>query len=193
MRQHDGPRARRRLAILVGGALVSGLLGLVLAPRDARIAAAIAGAPVLAVVALAWRRAEHTVAGEVIAALALTGASAPVAIAGGATLDQALVMWLAWAIGFGATVVSVHRVIARHKGAASLIDGIYAGLFILTTVACIGLASRVPMIAVAAPLAALAAILVIEPPTATRLRAIGVAIVTAAVGSGTVAVLTSIG
>jgi hypothetical protein len=180
----DGPRARVRLGVLVGGALVLGVLGLVLAPPTTLLAAAIVAGPIALLLALAWRRAEHTLAGELVAAVALTGASVPVRVAGEASLGQALEIWLGWAVGFGASVVAVHRVIARHKRSASWIDHALVLGLLATTVAGIELGVR--PLTIAAPLTALAAIVVLAPPPASRLRTIGVAIVAAAMGASAI-------
>jgi hypothetical protein len=78
----------------------------------------------------------------------------------------------------------VHRVIARHKQPARLIDrslalGLFAGAAVL-----IATATRCQTSAIAAPLVLLAAALVTIPPRATRLRTVGVAIAaTAAVSA----------
>lgn len=193
LRDEAGRRARLRLAILAPAAVALTAVGLALAPRDAALVAALVAAPAIAVLALAWRKAEHTTAGELVAAIALTGAAAPVLVAGGAAPGAALAIWLGWALGFAATVLAVHRVIARHKRPASAIDRILAAGLVAAALGCAVAGARVPAIAIAAPLAGLAAVLVIAPPSAARLRAIGVAIVVAAAGSGAVAVLAGAG
>lgn len=180
----DGARARTRLALLTCAAVALGAAGLGLAPHAA-LAAGIAVVPAALVLLLAWRRAEHTPLGEVTAAIALTGAALPVAVAGGAPLDVALVRWLAWALGFAATVAAVHRVIARHKRNGGVLDlALGLGLAGLT-----GVALHWPALHLAIPLAAVAVVLVAVPPRASRLRAVGVAITLAAIGAGAVVVI----
>jgi hypothetical protein len=185
MLELDGARARVRLAMLATGAAVLGVIGLVLAPQDASVAAAIVAIPAAVVVVLAWRRAEHTLLGELVAAIALTGASVPAAVAGATPLPTALAMWAGWALGFGATVIVVHRVIARHKRAATAIDGVIALGLIALTIALV--VFHHATIALAIPLVAVAAILAVAPPPASRLRGIGIAIVVAGVASSAVA------
>jgi hypothetical protein len=170
----DGDRARHRLVVLVAIALALGASGLVLAPRAA-LAASIVAAPAFALLVFAWRCAEHTLAGELTAAVALTGAFVPASVAAGASLGSTLDLWAAWSIGFGASVVAVHRVMARHKRAATGLDGVLAAAMIALLVVT---ALAMPL---AIPLVGLAAILVAAPPPATRLRAVGVAIVAAAI------------
>jgi hypothetical protein len=190
--EQAGDRARLRLAVLVPAALALAALGLWRAPWPAAAVAAIVAVPAIAVFALAWRRAEHTCAGELVAAVALTGAAAPVLVAGCMAPAAALAIWLGWSLGFAATVLAVRRVIARARRQARgprPVGRLLAPGLVAAAVACAMIGERVPGVAIAAPLAALAAVLVIAHPAATRLRAIGVAIAVAAAGSGAVAML----
>src|SRR5262249_33200330 len=127
--------------------------------------------------------------GELIAATALTGAAGPALTASGAAPGAAFAIWLGWAAGFGANVIAVHRVMARHKRAASRIDIVLA--VGLTALGAITLATVMwsPAARLAAPLVSLAAVLVIAPPSASRLRAVGIAIATAAGAAALLAVL----
>ena len=185
----DGERARWRIALLSAGAVILGLTGLALAPAPTRFAAAIVAVPGVALVGFAWRRAEHTIAGELLAAIALPGASVPVLVAGRVALGIALAIWLAWSVGFGSTVVAVHRVIARHKREAAPIDLVLSLGLLATVLAILGGAVTCAPLAIAVPLTSLATLLVISPPSASRLRAVGGATVAAAVTSGAIAVL----
>jgi hypothetical protein len=189
MQRDAGPRARQRLAVLGSGAAIAGFAALALAPGGALLVAALLLAPVAAVVALALRRREHTLIGELVAAVALTGAGALVLAASGAPLASALQHWLGWALGFGASVAAVHRVIARHKHPAGPIDVALATSLAAAGIACIADAARSPSIMIAAPLVSVAALLVIAPPPASRLRAVGIAIAATATGSGLLALL----
>lgn len=190
--EQAGDRARLRLAVLVPAALALAVLGLGRAPWAAAAVAGLVAVPAIAVFALAWRRAEHTCAGELVAAVALTGAAVPVLVAGGTPPGVALAIWAGWSLGFAATVLAVRRVIARHKRQARgprSVGWVLAPALVVAAVGCAVAGERVPGIAIAAPLATLAAALVIAHPAATRLRAIGVAIAVAAAGSGAVAML----
>ena len=189
-RDQDGERARRRLALATGSAVLAGAAGLVLAPRQALEVAALAAVPGAAVIVLAWRRAEHTLLGEGIAALALSGAGAPVAAADGLAVRTAIAIWIAWAIGYACTVIAVHRVIARHRSAATVRDRVAAAVLALVTIGAAVVALVVsPIALVTLPLAAIATALALRPPAATRLRAIGVALVVVSIVSGAWAVL----
>jgi hypothetical protein len=192
MYDQAGDRARLSLAVLVPAGLALAGLGLLRAPGAATAMAGVVAVPAIAVFALAWRRAEHTCAGELIAAVALTGAAAPVVVAGGMDPGAALVIWLGWSLGFAATVLAVRRVIACHNRrarAGRALGWILGPALVAAAAACAVVGERVPGVAIAAPLTALAAVLVIAHPAATRLRAIGVAIAVAAAGSGALAML----
>lgn len=182
-RDGDGPRARRWLALLAGGALVAGVAGLVVAPPIALAGAGAVGGLAAILVALARKKAEHTLGGELVAAAALTGASAVVRLTGGASIESAAIWWLGWAIGFAATVIAVHRVIARHKRTATALDRVLAVAGVAVSVALVATASFV-----AAPLVLAATVIVAAPPPATRLRAVGIAVSIVAALSGAIAV-----
>lgn len=189
LRSTDGRRARTWLVFLAGGAVVLGAIGLVAAARATTLVAVPAVAASVALIAMATRRSEHTLGGELLAAIALTGASSVARVASGAAPRPALLHWLGWAIGFGATVIAVHRVIARHKRPATRVDRLLALGLVAGSAWLIATATRHPTSTIAAPLVLLAAGLVTVPPRATRLRAVGVAIAVTAAVSGVLEVL----
>ncbi len=183
MREHDGARATRRLVQRGIVAAAAGVAGLVLAPRALSIAAIVA-VPAALTIALAWRRLERTLVGEIAAAAALSGAAAPVLVASGTSLCVALAIWGAWSIGYACTVLAVHRVIARHKAKASWRDLVVAT--VLSAACAIGLVllARGSLLGASVPLALGSLALVARPPRATYLRTIGIALCVASAGSG---------
>jgi hypothetical protein len=74
-------------------------------------------------------------------------------------------------------------VIARNKAPAARIDRVLAGGFVVVLVVLLVVVPCVHLVAVALPLVAVSAVLVIHPPRAKYLRAIGVALVVASVAS----------
>lgn len=184
-----GDRARGRFAWLAIGAIVAGAAGLALAP--AAIVAVAAPVAIMAalVVGLAARRAEHTLAGELAAAVALTGASAVALVAGGASIATAAGAWLGWSVGFGATVLAVHRVLARHKRAAGPIDRVMTVGLVAASAVAIAFAFRCAAATIAAPLLTLAGVVTLAPPPARHLRAVGVVIAIVAAGSAVLAII----
>ena len=181
LRADLGARARRRLVALGLVALAAGLTGLVLAPTAALATAAVVALPIAGLLGLAWSRREHTLAGELVAAVALTGISAPIAAAAGVPLATAFALWLAWSAGFAASVVAVHRVLARHRNPPSVIEAVVVIVLTLLTVMAALAALHAPGLAAIVPLAIASAVLVARPPSARRLRAVGVGLTVAAV------------
>lgn len=185
MKARDGDRARTRLLLLAGLAVATGGSGLVLAGHETVLIAAIVAIPCLLIVTLAWRHAEHTLAGETIAAVAVSGLAAPVAVASGVSPTTALWIWGAWSLGFAATVIAVHRVIARHRRPVGLADLVSA-----ITLAAAVIALLQTRMYLALPLVVIALGVVVWPPRATRLRALGVLVTVVAATSGACAAIT---
>jgi hypothetical protein len=183
MREHDGRRAARRLALLATIAAAAGIAGLVLAPQTLATAAIVA-VPAIVTLVLAWRRLEKTVVGEMVAAVALSGAAAPVFVASGGGERAAILIWCAWATGYACTVLAVHRVIARHRAPAAWPDTVTALILAAMTPAVVALLAGGSVIGAASPLVLASLALVVRPPRATYLRTIGVVLVFASVGAG---------
>lgn len=182
-RDAQGKAARWRLALTAGGAVLGGAVGLALASPAALAMAAVVAVPTLVMVRLAWTRSVHSVVGELVAAIALPGAAAPVAVASGVAWPSAALVWLAWSLGFAASVVAVNEILRRHRRAAIRIG--LAGFALATAIAAV----RISPLWIAVPLAGAGALLGAKPPSARRVRAIGVALVGAATVSMVVAAL----
>jgi hypothetical protein len=186
MRDNDGVRAKRRLALLVAIAAAASTIALAGSPRRVLEVAGVVALPAVATLVLAWRRAEKSVAGEIVAAVALSGASAVVLVASGASWQAAGALWGAWAVGYACTVVAVHRVIARHRAPASAADAIAGAVLATVTIAAVALlvdpallaaGPAIATVGAAAPLAFASLVLVAWPPRATYLRTIGFVLV----------------
>jgi hypothetical protein len=177
MREQDGSRARVRLIALASLALLTGASGLALGGASVLAAAAFVALPALALVLVAYRRAQHSIGGELLAAVALPGLAVPVGVASGISLVGALVLWAAWSTAYVASVVAVHRVIARHRAKATAVDVWHTAAFLVVTVGAVAIARFSDVAAVALPVLALATLIVVRPPPATRLRALGVGLV----------------
>lgn len=119
VREEEGPRARRQLAVLLALAATAGGVGVALSPWPARLALGLAGLATGAVVLLAVARRERTMLGEFTVITAFVGAGAAVGLAAGAPTDVALTLALTWWLAFGASIFAVHVVLARasSKGA----------------------------------------------------------------------------
>lgn len=119
VKDEEGPRARRWLAVTGGLAALAGAAGVALAPPLARLSLAVPAVLAAAVAVLVVRRLEKTVAGEIAVAAALASAGLSVALAGGAPLRHAVAAALAWVLAFSAATLGVQVILerARSKGA----------------------------------------------------------------------------
>ena len=187
MRDEHGSRAARRLAITASAAAAGGGLGLAFAPAAAAISLVVA-APAAFMFLLAWLRAERSWWGELVAAIALPAAGAPVMVASGITRQTAIMIWLAWSLGFACSVVAVHRVLARHRKPSTWRDPVI--VVALGAVASSTLAAALvqPLFLASTLLAVTAAALAASPPSARHLRLIGVVLTAASVVAGSVIV-----
>jgi hypothetical protein len=159
-----------------------------MASRETIAVAGLAAVAGVILIALAYARAQHTLAGELVAAIALPGAAAPVAIASGVEAAHAIALWGAWSVGYACSVAAVRRVIACHRLGGSRVDRTLVSVFGGVVVAGGALAASLPAAAVVLPLAMIATCVVAWPPRATHLRAIGVALVVASIASAAIAI-----
>lgn len=178
-----GPAARRRLAITAGGAAIAAGVGLAFGPPLALALAAVAALPVLVMLRFAWTKSMHSVGGELLAAIALPGAAAPVAAAAGIAWQTAALLWVAWSLGYAASVFAVHEVLRRQR---RRLTGI---LLVALALALATVTALVPALGVSLPLAGISALVCVRPPAAKRVRAIGVALACASAASGVIAML----
>ena len=173
----DQVRARWMLAVFATLAAAAGIAGLVLAPPAARVMAGIVAVPTLLLVLLGWLRKQRTLVGEAIAVIALTGASVPVETAAGMSWRTAVLLWVAWACGYGCTILAVHRVIERGKGSRSGFDVASGLAFLVVGAALAILAFRDFALVAGIPLSLGAGIVALLAPPPAKLRPIGFAMV----------------
>ncbi len=190
LQTEERPRAMARL---VGLALVGAFLGgagLVLAPapvRSAVVLPLVLGAAFAVTVALGQ---ERSLAGEALAALALAGASYPVAIACGLTAGAAARAWCVWALGFGALLVPVRSIGARRRAGTSLARRSAPVLLALgTALVLLHAGLRAGHVLALAPLLAAAAWFAVAPPEPRSLPRVGWTVVGAGLLSAAVLIL----
>jgi hypothetical protein len=183
--QQNRPRAIRMLAVLVPTAVVIGSSALWLADWPTRVVAAALLVPAAALVVLGVKRQQRTILGELFALVSLAGAAVPVATAAGMRVIDALTLAGAWVVGYGCSVMCVHRVIDRGRDRRSGTDFALAILFFC--IACAGaLAARKTFaFSPAVPLALAAGVVAYLAPPPARLRTIGFAMV----GASSVAII----
>jgi hypothetical protein len=180
--QRDGAKARVWLGVFAGGAAIAGVSGLVLA-GSARVPAAIVAVPAALLVVLAWKRVIHTLAGELVAVVVLAGVSMPVAVASGARIEDALLLWAAWSVGYAYTILCIHRVIDRNRKPIAANDYVAAACAAIGVGALVIASMRYEHARIALPLAATATVMFAARPSPRRLRAIGMLLVGVSIAS----------
>jgi hypothetical protein len=182
VKDEEGPRARRMLAVLGGLAAVIGLAGLWLAPPEARMGLVPPLILLGVVAALVVKKLEKTAAGEMAVGAALSSTGLAVALAGGAPRAAAMASCFTWTMSFAMATMSVQAVLqrARSKGRedrggrkAIAIGGLLAFTFAAS------LAAGFPLAAPAAllPTAALSIAICLARPSPKKLREMGWAMV----------------
>jgi len=184
-----GSRARRRAALLAGGALLCIGSALALSGPAARLAfvAPLGGACALGL--LIWHKQERTDLGELAAACALSATGLPIAIAGGLPPQLALGAWGVWSIGFGLVTLSLRRAIhgrnvrVQQTGWHLMIPALLlaSGALIARTSVAVAVATL--------PTAAMALALFVLPPAPKQLRQTGWLLVMSSVATGLLLVL----
>jgi hypothetical protein len=176
--REDRARAWRWLGGCVAGAALCGAVSLAAMSTAARTAVLAPLGPGLVALALIAGGREHTVAGEVVSAAAISMLAWPAALAAGASPVAARSGALVFAAVFATTTIAVHGVIAhtRHPPAigpraagagAAMATLIAARLFVETGVLDPAAGPAV------LPLCGAALGLAIAPPSARRLRTVG--------------------
>lgn len=175
-----GPRARREqrdaavMSVATFGAIALAGTSFSLSALTPPAQAGTLIACVLSAVAIASALIgrEHTLPGELLAAVALPAWGVPVAVQGGVPWSTALTIWGVWSFGYAAATFAVHVVIRRTKG-----QPVTAAL--VGTVVC---AVTGPFVSPAAfPLGAAALALVWAPVTSRSLRHVGWTVIAASV------------
>lgn len=177
-----GPRAQRdqgrqawKSVLVFGGLAVMGaLVAMTSLTRDAWIASASAAAVSSVALANAFRGTEHSLSGEVLAAIALPAWAVPIGLQGGMFWADALTVWGAWAAGYTGATGVVHVIIARTRQQPSR-----RPMFVAVIGAAIG-----PLVSLAAlPLSATTLVMLALPVTARSLRRVGWSVIAASVAT----------
>ena len=145
-----------------------------LAAHLAPVAAALALVPGVAGVALGGfllRRRERTIAAEILAGAALTGAGLPVALASGWPLTAALGAWVGWTAGFAAIISVVWPV--AHKRTLGPVARTLALLIPAVIVASAAAGLGAQAVAAGAPLVVAGVAIAAVRPAGRLLRPIG--------------------
>jgi hypothetical protein len=185
-----GPRARRQLGssaatwllLLVAGGGVAGLGAAWVTEPAVRWSLLVPVVPALLLGLAMLRQREKSWYGEVLAALAFSGAAVPVTMAAGRTIETAAVVAIPFALLFVTTTLAVRIVILRVRGggnpraaaatrhATIALSTGAAALLALTSA--LGVVSP-SMLLAAAPGLLTAATIALRPPLPVRLRRVG--------------------
>jgi hypothetical protein len=187
--------ALRWLACCLTVSAAAGAGAFVTIDTAARWSVAVPVVPTLLLALATARRQDKSVQGEILAALAFSGAAMPVCMAGGASAAAAAAVAIPFALLFTASTLAVRVTILRVRGggdpraayvtrqaAFSLVGGAAA---VLAVAIARGYLSP-SVLAAAGPGLLTAAIIAAHPPSSTHLRTlgwalIGVSVVTAAI------------
>lgn len=169
--------AMRSVSLFGGFGLVTGTVALSVLPAWALLALLLPVVLAVCVAGAVFMHVERTTVGELLVAAALASMSVPVALAGDASLPQALTVFAVFAVVFFAATLSVRALIGRtHKasGPPPLVSAALTllGLVLLAWLSLVGQLERVAPFA-ALPVCAVAVGLVIAPPAPRHLREIG--------------------
>ena len=187
--EQNRSRAMRMLAVLVPTAVVMGLYALWLVDWPTRALAAALLVPTAGLVALGVMRQQRTVLGELFALVSLAGAAVPVATGAGMPVTDALVLLAAWVVGYGCSVVCVHRVIDRGRQRRSAADIVLAIVFFGIACAVAFGARKTFAFSPGVPLALAASVVAYLAPAPAKLRTIGFSMVGASILSIIAAVI----
>ncbi|MGM0574369.1 MAG: YwiC-like family protein [Myxococcota bacterium] len=114
-RDEERPRAKRLVFAMLGLAAVAGGVGLATSPWTVWPALLPVVVPAAFVVPLVRDRKERSTRGEVLAGLALSGASLPVGLAAGVALPVILTAWGLWAAVVVVETLAARGVLAMAK------------------------------------------------------------------------------
>ena len=120
-------------------------------------------------VALAGRH--RTLGGQLWGVVGLSIPSVPILIAGGISLSGAMMVWIAWLLGFASTTIAVRSVIAAQKRQPRWTHTTILGLISLIIGFCIALEIYWPLVTL--PMIALSWCLLIARPPAKHLKRVG--------------------
>jgi hypothetical protein len=171
-------RARRWFASSAVVAALCGIGAMVILPPAARLALLVPVSLALVLGALILWRHERTVAGEVLAAVALSSLSAPVALASGASTMAAVTCACGFAAALVAGTIAVRAVIMHARQPPAIGPRVVSAIMSVGCVEAIAALSQSGRVASAAlvavlPMCGLACALAAFPPPARHLRVVG--------------------
>lgn len=175
--QREAPNARLRTTYLLMLSFAAGAMSMWCGTADVR--ASLVGCFLFAIAsfALAISRQHRTLGGQLFGVVALSVPSVPILLAGGMSVQQSLVVWGVWLLGFVSTTLAVRGVIAAQKKQprALLFSGV--GLSSLAIAGAVWGGIWLPLATL--PMVAASWLLMMWPPPARYLKRVGWTLVAA--------------
>lgn len=168
-------RARKRFFLLGLIAALTSVPGLWLSPHEARLGMLAPALGMFALTPFIFAKQEKTLAGESLAAAALSFCAFPVALASKLPLSHALAICVSFSLAFAAATWAVRSVIQHHKSPTSIIARSWP-ICLHTALLILFPALRVlPWFSAycALPMLLFSLALVLRPPAPTSLRTVG--------------------
>lgn len=175
--------ARRSLALFGGFCAVTGGVAMVMLPRSALVLLLVCLALALLVGVAVVLHREKSTGGEMLAAVALTSASLPIALAGYVEMRAAWTVFLVFAMVFVTATVAVRAIIGRvsRAGGPPVVLAAVLSIVAIATLALLAMTERLVPVApyAALPVCAVALALTAWRPSPRYLRPIGWTLVAA--------------
>jgi hypothetical protein len=196
-RELHGP-AVRWLVLCLAIAAAAGTATVLAIDPARRWSIAVPVAPALLLAALTARGRDKSSYGEIIAALAFAGAAVPICMAGGASATTAAAVAIPFALLFGASTLAVRVVILKVRGGGDLravamtrraAFSLAAGAAAALALAVAGERLPVSVLAAAGPGLLTAAAVAARPPSPSRLRSLGWALIAASVATAAIVIV----
>ena len=172
-------RVERRLLLLGTLAAALGGVALGLAPP---LAQWLAGVPLgigTVVAALMFAGRERSLPGELLVAVTLASVSLPVAVSAAVPLDDALILFGAWAVCFALATVAARGVLFQKKDGGRMLRGAMIASLLVAPIAVAMAAANIvaPALALSPlPFCLAAVFLALRPPSPRRMHALGFAL-----------------
>lgn len=175
--REQGADARRSLALFGGFCAVTGTVSLFVLPRPSLTVLFLPVLLALLMGAAVMLHRERSTLGEMLAAVALSSLSLPVALAGNATRTDALTLFVVFSAVFVTATLSVRAMIGRVTkagGPPPLLAGVLTLLMVMGLAVAAFTGTLAPVAPYAAlPVCAVALGLTTSPPNTRHLRTIG--------------------
>ena len=189
--REERTRAWRWFAPSASASTLLAAIAVALMRPPARIALIVPAVLAAIVAMLIVARRERTSAGEILTALTLSSLACPVALAADAAAPAALSVASAFAAAFVSATISVRAVIMHTRRPPARPSRIVAGIFAGASLGALawaglgGLATSAGLWA-ALPVCGASLVLVVVPPSASRLRVVGWTLVTATLATAAI-------